>query len=251
MAQSWERSRDGLVYTFHLRPDIKWSNGEPLHAYDFLNSWERALNPKTASEYSYQLYYLVNGEAYGTGKLKDFSQVGVKAPDDHTLIVTLSHPTAYFLELTSFQTLCPVLPALHREVTATIGSSPAKWSATAPYLLKEWRLDDLHSPRGESLLLEAGARAPHQGPPHEQRHSLLQSLLLRQGRPAHRQKRHPQRAHFRYPGGQALFPRQSVWRDLLRSLQRKTETLRRRPRAPGLRPRPQQAGYRRQDHPRR
>ncbi len=108
MAQSWERSPDGLTYTFHLRPGIAWSNGEPLTAGDFLRSWERALNPATASEYSYQLYYLVNGEAYGTGKLNDFSQVGVKAPDPATLVVTLAHPTAYFLELTSFQTLCPV-----------------------------------------------------------------------------------------------------------------------------------------------
>ena len=54
MAQSWEISPDGLTYTFHLRSGIKWSNGEPLTAYDFLNSWERALNPLTASQYSYQ-----------------------------------------------------------------------------------------------------------------------------------------------------------------------------------------------------
>jgi oligopeptide transport system substrate-binding protein len=147
MAQSWERSPDGLVYTFHLRPGIKWSNGQPLNAYDFLNSWERALNPRTASEYSYQLYYLVNGEAYGTGKLKDFSQVGVKAPDPLTLIVTLSHPTAYFLELTSFQTLCPVyLPCINQYGHDWI--KPGKMVSNGPYFLKEWRLDDY-------ILLEA------------------------------------------------------------------------------------------------
>jgi oligopeptide transport system substrate-binding protein len=147
MAQSWERSPDGLTYTFHLRPGIKWSNGVPLTAGDFLNSWERALNPATASEYSYQLYYLVNGEAYGTGKLADFSQVGVKALDDRTLVVTLAHPTAYFLELTSFQTLCPVyLPSVKKYGHDWI--KPGKMVSNGPYLLKEWRLDDY-------LLLEA------------------------------------------------------------------------------------------------
>ncbi|MEI9999408.1 MAG: ABC transporter substrate-binding protein [Verrucomicrobiota bacterium] len=66
MAESWERTPDGLTYTFHLRSGIRWSNGDPITAQDFLNSWERTLNPATASEYAYQLYYLVNGEAYNT-----------------------------------------------------------------------------------------------------------------------------------------------------------------------------------------
>jgi oligopeptide transport system substrate-binding protein len=141
MAESWERSPDGLTYTFHLRPGIKWSNGDPVTATDFLNSWERVLNPATASEYSYQLYYIVNGEAYGTGKLKDFSQVGIKAPDDRTLVVTLVHPTAYFLELTSLQTLCPVhLPTVKKY--GNDWTKPGKIVSNGPYVLKEWRLND-------------------------------------------------------------------------------------------------------------
>jgi len=147
MAESWTISPDGLVYTFKIRADAKWSNGEPLTANDFLSSWERTLNPTTASQYAYQLYYLVNGEAYGTGKLKDFSQVGVKAPDAHTLVVTLTHPTAFFLELTSFQTLCPVyLPGI-----AKYGSNwmkPPNLVSDGPYCLKVWRLNDY-------ILLEA------------------------------------------------------------------------------------------------
>jgi oligopeptide transport system substrate-binding protein len=138
MAASWEISPDGLTYTFHLRPEAKWSNGDPLTASDFVNSWERTLNPETGSEYSYQLYYLLNGEAYGTGKLKDFSQVGVKAPDDHTLVVTLAHPTAYFLELTSFQTLVPV----HLLTVKKFGrqwTKPGNMVSNGPYVLKEWR----------------------------------------------------------------------------------------------------------------
>lgn len=141
MAESWEISPDGLTYTFHIRPNAKWSNGDPLNAYDFLNSWERTLNPATASQYSYQLYYLVNGEAYGTGKLKDFSQVGVKAPDERTLVVTLTHPTAYFLELTSFQTLCPVnLASIKR--WGTNWTKPGNLISNGPYTLKTWRLND-------------------------------------------------------------------------------------------------------------
>jgi len=141
MAESWERAPDGLTYTFHLRPDIKWSNGDPVTADDFLNSWERVLNPSTGSEYAYQLYYLVNGEAYGTGKITDFSQVGVKAPDARTLVVSLSHPTAYFLELTSLQTLCPV----HMATVKKYGdewTKPDHIVSNGPYILKEWRLND-------------------------------------------------------------------------------------------------------------
>ena len=141
MAQSWDISPDGLTYMFHLRPGIKWSNGEPITASDFLNSWERVLNPATASEYAYQLYYLANAEAYATGKITDFSLVGVKAPDDATLVVTLAHPTAYFLELTSFQTLVPV----HLATVKKFGSNwikPGNMVSNGPYVLKEWRLND-------------------------------------------------------------------------------------------------------------
>src|ERR1700683_2900656 len=150
MAQSWSLSPDGRTYTFTIRPDAKWSNGDPVTAYDFVNSWERALNPLTAAQYSYQLYYLVNGEAYGTGKLHDFSQVGVKAPDEHTLVVTLVHPTGYFLELATMPILFPVhLPSLKKY--GQDWTKPGRMVSNGPYVLKEWRLNDY-------LLLEAN---PH------------------------------------------------------------------------------------------
>ena len=76
MAESWEISPDGLIYTFHLRPGIKWSNGEPITSADFVNSWERVLNPATASEYAYQLCYLKNAADYNSGKLTDFFASG-------------------------------------------------------------------------------------------------------------------------------------------------------------------------------
>lgn len=106
-AESWEVSADGLTYTFHLRKDLKWSNGDPVKASDYEYAWKRILNPETASEYSYQLLYLKGGEAYNTGK-GSADAVGVKATDDNTLVVTLESSTPYFLELTSQPYYCPV-----------------------------------------------------------------------------------------------------------------------------------------------
>jgi oligopeptide transport system substrate-binding protein len=107
MAKEYKLADDDVTYTFILRDDIKWSNGDPVTAYDFEFAWKRALDKDLASDYAYQLYYLKGGEAYntGTGSVDD---VGVKAIDEKTLEVVLESPTAYFLELTSFYTYYPV-----------------------------------------------------------------------------------------------------------------------------------------------
>jgi len=106
-AEKWEVSPDGLKYTFHLKKDLKWSNGDPLKASDFEYAWKRVLNPETASEYSFQMLYLKGGSEYNTGK-GTADQVGVKATDDTTLEVTLAGPCSYFLELTAGPTYMPV-----------------------------------------------------------------------------------------------------------------------------------------------
>ncbi|MFD1989494.1 ABC transporter substrate-binding protein [Paenibacillus nicotianae] len=110
VAEKWDISEDGLKYTFHLRDNAQWSNGEPVTASDFAYAWERVLSPKTtpASEYAYQLYYIKNGQEFNEGKVKDFADVGVKVVDDKTLEVTLANPTPYWLGLTSFYTYYPV-----------------------------------------------------------------------------------------------------------------------------------------------
>ncbi|MDN4620531.1 peptide ABC transporter substrate-binding protein [Paenibacillus sp. PsM32] len=110
VAEKWDVSEDGLKYTFHLRDNAQWSNGEPVTAKDFAYAWERVLSPKTtpASEYAYQLYYIKNGQEFNEGKVKDFADVGVKVVDDKTLEVTLANPTSYWLGLTSFYTYYPV-----------------------------------------------------------------------------------------------------------------------------------------------
>jgi len=138
VADHWEISPDGLHYTFHLRREARWSNGDPVVSGDFLYSWRRTLLPETASEYSSQLYYLRNAKPFNEGKLKDFSEVGVRAPDDYTLEVTLENPTAYFLDLCAFMTLLPVHPATV-ERYADWASKPEHFMGNGAYLLEEWR----------------------------------------------------------------------------------------------------------------
>jgi len=140
IAESWTISNDKLTYTFRLRRSI-WSNGDPLTARDFLASWRRVLEPKTASEYAYQLWHIKNARAYTKRTVTDFSKVGIRAPDDHTFEVTLEHPTAYLLGLLAFETFMPV----HR---ATVEKHGARWTraghivSNGPFVLAEWRPQD-------------------------------------------------------------------------------------------------------------
>jgi oligopeptide transport system substrate-binding protein len=141
LAETWEISPDGCVYTFHLRSNLWWSAGEPITAADVVYSWLRALDPRTASEYAGQLFYIKNGEAYNSGKLKDSSQVGVQALDARTVRVTLNRPTAFFLDLCTFQTLSVVPPKLIEKYGEDwLRARPLPTSG--PYLLQEWRLND-------------------------------------------------------------------------------------------------------------
>jgi len=136
VAESYEASPDFTKFTFKMKKDLKWSNGDPLTAHDFEFAWKRNLDPKTASEYAYQLYYLKGGEEYNTGKGKA-EDVGVKALDDLTLEVTLKSPTPFFYELTAFPTLFP----LHRK---TVEGNP-NWANEAktyigngPFKMETW-----------------------------------------------------------------------------------------------------------------
>src|SRR5690606_15722280 len=99
VAERWAVSADQLRYTFHLRPDAKWSNGDPVRASDFIFSFERILRPALAAEYAYMLYPLRGAEAFNSGETTDFSTVGVSAPDERTLVLELGAPTPYFLGL--------------------------------------------------------------------------------------------------------------------------------------------------------
>ncbi|MEK7368577.1 MAG: peptide ABC transporter substrate-binding protein [Planctomycetota bacterium] len=140
VASHWTISEDRLTYTFYLS-DTKWSNGEPLTAHDFVYSWKRALDPITAADYAYQLYYIKNAHAFNEGRLTDFSQVGVRAVDDYTLEVQLENPTAFFLDLTSFPTLMPVNRKC-AEVHGDDWTLPENMVCNGPFRLAEWKIND-------------------------------------------------------------------------------------------------------------
>ena len=143
LAERWEISTDGLIYTFHLRPDAKWSNGETVVAQDCVDSWRRILTPSLGANYAYFLYLLRGAEAFNQGRTKDFSTVGVAAPDARTLVVTLTHPAAYFLQVLLNT---PWRPVNVRAIAAigdpyqrgTPWTRPGKLVSNGPFVLKEW-----------------------------------------------------------------------------------------------------------------
>src|SRR5690606_5251376 len=93
VAERWTISGDGKTYTFYLRNNARWSNGDPVTATDFVWSWWRALQPALGNQYAYMLFSVVNAEAYASGEVDDFSEVGIKALDDYSLQITLNNPT--------------------------------------------------------------------------------------------------------------------------------------------------------------
>ena len=141
MAESWTVSEDGRIYTFTLREGLTWSDGTPLTARDFVESWRRTLDPATASEYAYQLHYIKNARAFNEGKSADFSQVGVSAPDEQTLRVALENPTPFFADLCAFVTLLPVPLHVIRE-HGDDWIKPGRLVSNGAYVLESWRLND-------------------------------------------------------------------------------------------------------------
>jgi oligopeptide transport system substrate-binding protein len=107
VAESWQVSDDGLTYRFTLRPNAKWSNGDPVTAADFVYSLRRMEDPRLNSQYAEVLYPIKNAEEVNAGKL-DVSALGVSAPDPRTVEITLKAPTPYFLHLLTHQTALPV-----------------------------------------------------------------------------------------------------------------------------------------------
>ncbi len=92
LATHWEISDGGRVYTFHLRRGVRWSDGVPLDASQFVYSWRRLLDPATAAEYAYFLYPVKNARAFNAGEIDDPGSLGVRALDAHTLRVELENP---------------------------------------------------------------------------------------------------------------------------------------------------------------
>jgi oligopeptide transport system substrate-binding protein len=133
VAQSWEVSPDGKTWTFHLRPNARWSNGDPVTAQDFVYAWRREVDPKTAAEYAGALSPIVNALAIATGKAP-VDSLGVTAADPLTLRVSLTAPTPYLLALLADNYMQP----LHRATIERYGESwtrPGHMVSDGPFAL--------------------------------------------------------------------------------------------------------------------
>jgi oligopeptide transport system substrate-binding protein len=109
VAESWEQSEDGLTYTFTLREDARWSNGDPVTAGDFVFAYRRIMDPATAAGYASILFPIANAQAINAGDMA-VEELGARAVDDRTLEITLANPTPYFLDLLTHQTGMPLHP---------------------------------------------------------------------------------------------------------------------------------------------
>lgn len=141
VAEKWD-NKDFKVWTFHLRKDAKWSNGDPVTAQDFVYSWQRISDPKTASPYASFLQYghIVNIDDVLAGK-KPVTDLGVKAIDDHTLEVTLSEPVPYFYKLLVHPTTAPV-PKAVVEKYGDKWTQPANIVTNGAYKLTDWVVNE-------------------------------------------------------------------------------------------------------------
>ena len=160
VAEKWDISPDGKVYTFRLRKNARWSNGQPVVARDFLEAYKRILMPSLASQYAYMHFVVKNAEPFNKGTLKDFSQVGYRVVDDHTFEITLEAPTPYLLSLMCHTSWMPVhVPTVakfgdpyQRITTGKDGKGGAqgnKWTRPGNYVgngsfvLSEWRENEV------------------------------------------------------------------------------------------------------------
>lgn len=132
-------SEDGLTWTFKLREDAKWSNGDPVTAHDFVYSWQRAVNPETKSEYGpYMMGGVIkNAEAISKGELP-VDQLGVKADGDYTLVVELENPTPYFESLTTFGTFMPLNQKFVEAQGDKFATSSETLLSNGPFKLEKW-----------------------------------------------------------------------------------------------------------------
>jgi oligopeptide transport system substrate-binding protein len=140
LAESWDVSDDGLVYTFTLRDDGRWTTGDPVTAEDFEYSWKRVLDPETAADYAYQMWNIAGAEEYNSCEencdaLRD--DVGVRALDERTLEVTLADPIPWFPQLVSHH----IFLAVHQP---TVEQHGANWTeaenivTNGPFMLERW-----------------------------------------------------------------------------------------------------------------
>ena len=148
VAESWEHNEDASVWTFHIRLDAKWSNGDPVTAGDFVFSFQRVLTAQLGSTNSNFFFVFKGAEAYLRRQITNFDEVGVKAVDPHTLRLDLIGPDPFLTALLAAQQFYPVHPPTILKF-GTIGQRDTKWTApgnyvgNGPFVLKTWRKNDV------------------------------------------------------------------------------------------------------------
>ncbi len=136
-AESWELSEDGKTYTFHIRPNMKWEDGEPLTAKDFEYGIKRTVDPASGSESAFLLADIENFAECNKGK-KPLDELGVKATDDMTLEIKLSHPATYFTSIIPFRVCFPQRQDVVEAKGDAFGSEADTVVGCGPFKLTEW-----------------------------------------------------------------------------------------------------------------
>jgi oligopeptide transport system substrate-binding protein len=135
VAERWDIRADGA--TFYLREDAKWSDGKPITAHDFVFAWRRVVDPATASQYSFIMYSIKNGEAINTSQLP-VETLGVRATSDFILDVEFERPTPFFDKLTAFITFFPIRQDFFESTNGRYGADADMLLSNGPYVLTDW-----------------------------------------------------------------------------------------------------------------
>ncbi|PEY69630.1 peptide ABC transporter substrate-binding protein [Bacillus cereus] len=138
IAKSFKRSEDGKKYTFDLRKDAKWSNGDSVTANDFIFAWKRAINPETASQYASMLFYVKNAKEINKGTMP-LDALGVKAINNYTLEVELEQPVPYFLQLLALPIYLPQHESFLKEQGNNYALEPSNLIYNGPFVLEKWK----------------------------------------------------------------------------------------------------------------
>lgn len=157
LAESWTVSDDGLVYTFTIKDGLKWSNGEPLTAHDFEYAWKTVVDPRTASQYNYIMFFVKGAEDVANVEIPDeeedpegykdaiaelqeaLDNMGVQAIDDNHLVVTLEAPSTFFLSLCAFSTYYPLNQKAHEQWGEGYATEVDKMLYCGPFVIDEWK----------------------------------------------------------------------------------------------------------------
>jgi oligopeptide transport system substrate-binding protein len=148
VAKRWEVTPTHA--TFWLRKNAKWSDGKPVTAEDFVFAWQTALKPETASQYAFLLFAIKNAEAVNSGELNP-SELGVNAPDPHTLVIELARPVPFFDKMLVFPTFLPIREDFYNATQGRYGADADQLLYNGPFQISRW----IH---GSSMTFE---RNPH------------------------------------------------------------------------------------------